>query len=268
MKSLLEFIKYNNAFPIILSVVVFGTGAAFAASPELRQAVFSPARVSAPVGEKEKPTDAKKLLSENLGKFDLDVRIDAVTEDATGYHAAYSYTTLEISGGAWKEVRKNGKMDIPKALLGKRDLKSYLVEQIGQVIDREIVYLSEVQSALKAKNAAEKSKEYASLSGTEIDEAARKEAEKRSVSGSSVDEPSAQSGTKNDAATPGITLTKEEINDMIVKAVSDFLAIDTSMPEDITESPVETVVPDTSAVSDTETIAEEITLESEPVSEP
>lgn len=267
MKSFLDFIKYNNAFPIILSVVILGTGAAFAASPELRQAVFAPTRV-APAPEKAKPTATKKLLSENLGKFDLDVRIDAVTEDTANYHAAYSYTTLEVGDGAWKEARKNGKMDIPKALLGKRDLKSYLVEQIGQVIDREIAYLSEAQAAIKAKAAEEKSKEYASLSGTEIDESVRREAEKGGSVGNNVDESNPQQ-KKTEAVNPGITLTKEEINDMIVKAVSDFLAIDMSMPESLPEAaPAETIAPSVENTSEAaEPAAEEIVSVSEPVTE-
>lgn len=265
MKSLLNFLKYNNAVPIVLAAVILGAGAAFAASPELRQSVFPSGSTPSAAKEKAKPTDAKKLLSENLGKFDLDVRIDAVTEDATEYHAAYSYTTLEVADGAWKEARKKGKMDIPKALLGKRDLKTYLVEQIGQVIDREIAYLSEAQSSIRTKNAAEKSKEYAALSGTEIDASARKEAEKSGSVGDDTNEPSAQVETKKDAVAPGITLTKEEINDMIVKAVSDFLAIDTSMPEPLSEP----VVTDTETKPETtEPAIEEVVPEAETESTP
>lgn len=249
MKSLLDFIKYNNAFPIVLSVVILGTGAAFAASPELRQSVFAPsAGDSAPVTPKK--TDVAKLLSADIGDFDLALRIDAVTEDATSYHAAYSYTTLEISGGAWKEVRKNGKMDIPKALLGKRDLKAYLIEQIGQVIDREIAYLSEAQATIRTKVAPEKSREYASLSGTEVDAETRKSAEKIGSSGSMTDESDVRKEAEEETAS-GITLTKEEINDMIVKAVSDFLAIDTSMPESLQEA-----VPAETAATFTETAPE------------
>ncbi len=263
MRKFLDFIKYNNAFPIVLSVVILGTGAAFAASPELRQSVFAPsAGDSGPVIPKK--TDAAKLLSTDIGDFDLALRIDSVTEDTTSYHAAYSYTTLEISGGAWKEVRKNGKMDIPKALLGKRDLKSYLIEQIGQVIDREIAYLSEAQEMIRTKAAPEKSKEYASLSGTEVDAETRKSAEKGDSSGNITDEPD-QRKEKTEETAPGITLTKEEINEMIVKAVSDFLAIDMSMPGPLSETaPAEAVVSDTETIPETEEPAiEEVAPETE-----
>lgn len=250
MKSLLDFIKYNNAFPIILSVAILGTGAAFASSPELRQSVF-PSSAENSVSSTPKKTDTAKLLSTDIGDFDLALRIDAVTEDTTSYHAAYSYTTLEISGGAWKEVRKNGKMDIPKTLLGKRDLKSYLVEQIGQVIDREIAYLSEAQEMVRTKAEPEKSKEYASLSGTEIDAETRKSAEKSGFTGKMSDEPDPRKEKMEETA-PGITLTKEELNEMIVKAVSDFLAIDTSMPEPLPETPqAETVAPFTETAPET-----------------
>lgn len=260
MRSLLDFIKYNNAFPIILSVVILGTGAAFAASPDLRQAIFpSSASNSVPVAPKK--TDTAKLLSTDTGAFDLALRIDAITEDAQAYHVAYSYTTLEVSGGEWREVRKTGKMDAWKEILGKRDLRDYVAEQLGQVIARELAYLSEARTAATAATAPKASGNYASLVGTEIDAETPVESGKNAVSdvseGVSPDEPAAFAGT---------TLTEEEINDMIVKAVSDFLAIDTGMPEPFPEpSLVETPA---SAVENTSETAEPDAGDSAPDSDP
>ena len=231
MKSLLNFIKYNNAFPIILVVVILGTGAAFAMGPDLRQSALDRIGKTSLPSATPATTDTTKLLAENIDNFDLRLRIDTITEDEESYHVTYSYRTFEVAESAWKEVRKKGKMDIPKALLGKRDLKSYLAEQIGQVIDREIAYLGEAKAAIRTKAAPEKSAKYAALSGSEIGAAPRTSAEssvapEESVSGESKPK-HAETG---ETTAPGITLTKEEINDMIVQAVSDFLAIDLTLP--------------------------------------
>lgn len=255
MKVILDFLKYNNAVPIILAVMILGTGAAFAANPELRGSVFPSATTGKPLPPK--PTDTTTLEAKNLEDFDLDVRIDSITEDGATYFVSYSYTTLEVQGGAWKELRKGAKMEIPKALLGKRDLKTYLVEQIGQVIDRELAYLSEAQVTLVAGQAKNASK-YAALVGEEIDERDRKEAERANVSGKGVNEPISESGEGNGIASGSlIGLSKEEINEMIVKAVSDFLAVDLSMPEPLVIPEDETAEEDAETVSGT-------TVEQEP----
>ncbi len=253
MRSLIDFIKYNNAVPIILAVGVLGAGVAFAASPKLRQAVL-PQTVAPAVPLQPKPTDTAKLRLKDLGTFDLDVRIDSLTEDTEGYFVAYSYTTLEVAGGEWQEVRKNGKMDIPKALLGKRDLKTYLVEQIGQVIDRELAYLKEAQTAATAAGASRSASRYASLAGTKIDAAARAEVkeneeknekknDEKSLKNKEDQEDSSETETSSDdvgnrATVAGTTLTEEQIREIIVKAVSDFLAVDVSMPEPAVTEPV------------------------------
>lgn len=267
MRSFFNFIKYNNAFPIILSVVILVTGAAYAAIPNLRQAVFSPSAENfAPVVPKK--TDTAKLLSTDTEEFDLALRIDAITEDVDAYHVTYSYTTLEVAAGEWRKARKNGKMDVFKAMLGKRDLKTYFVEQLGQVIDREIAYLSEAQSAARSVASAKTSGKYASLVGTEIDVKSREESKKNDVSGDSSVNGSKENGSREEeenVSASSIGLTKEEINAMVVKAVSDFLAIDMNMPEPLSE--VVSTEPAVQVVEAVPEIKETVTEETAPESE-
>ncbi|MBP5993642.1 MAG: hypothetical protein KA731_01915 [Candidatus Moranbacteria bacterium] len=252
MRKILDFIKYNNAFPLIVAVVLLGTGAAFASSPELRQAVFAPADTGAPVLPKK--TDTKQLVAEDMKRFDLGLRIDAITEDAEAYHAVYAYQTLAVAGGAWQPVRKTGKMDIPKKLLGKRDLGTYLAEQIGQVIDREVAYLREAQAAVRVAAAPTASSRYAGLVGQPV----KKPAAGDTASATETDADASTSNNSSDTADDQETvsqptgLSDAEIRAIIVEAVAEFLAVDTSMPEPI-------VVPaDTVSPSDTteETVAE------------
>ena len=253
MRKILDFIKYNNAFPLIVSVVLLGTGAAFASSPELRQAVFAPADTGAPILPKK--TDTKQLAAEDMKHFDLGLRIDAITEDAEAYHTAYSYQTLAVSGGAWQPVRKTGKMDIPKKLLGKRDLGTYLSEQIGQVIDREVAYLREAQASVRVAAAPTASSRYAGLVGQPVKKPAAGDAASVTETDSDTSSASdASSDTTDDQETVSqpTGLSDAEIRAIIVEAVAECLAVDTSMPEPIV-MPADTVSP-----SDTteETVAE------------
>lgn len=240
MRKILDFIKYNNAFPLIVSVVLLCTGAAFASSPELRQAVFAPADTGAPILPKK--TDTKQLVAEDMKHFDLGLRIDAITEDVEAYHAVYAYQTLAVAGGAWQPVRKTGKMDIPKKLLGKRDLGTYLAEQIGQVIDREVAYLREAQAAVRVAAAPAASSRYAGLVGQPVKKPAAGDA--ASVTETDTAASDAQSDTTDGQETVSqpLGLSDAEIRAIIVEAVAEFLAVDTSMPEPIVV-PADTVSP-------------------------
>lgn len=225
MKAIIDFIKYNNAFPIILSVTLLGTGAAFAASPELRQSVFVPETMEATAPMK---ADASKLLSADFAVYDHALRIDAIQEDAAKYAVTYSYQTFEIRGATWQESRKTKHMDIDKTLLGKRDLKSYLSLQISQVMDQEMAYLKEAQRLAGGAPTVVDSPKYAALVGQGIEkEATESEQDDREEEEAA---PLPEAPVAEEAAPLPTDLSKEEIQKMIVAAVAEFLAIDTSMP--------------------------------------
>lgn len=255
MKTFLDFLKYNNAAPFIFLALILGAGTALATSPKLRQSVFAPEAlvVSATLPVK---TDTSRLLKEDLKDFDLVLRIDALTEDTASYYVSYSYRTLEVVDNAWQEVRKKGKMEISRQLLGKRDLKIYLTEQIGQVIDREITYLGEAQRVSRATDIAKKSSKYASLVGQDMK---KKDVAEASTSGAASAKEDVQetkegvTAVETETASAETLLSKEEIRDIIVAAVADFLAVDTSMPDTIEMPTEEVLAPDIDSVPDVAT---------------
>ncbi|MBP9728097.1 MAG: hypothetical protein KBD27_01835 [Candidatus Moranbacteria bacterium] len=233
MKRFLDFLKYNNVVPFIFLALLLGAGTALATNSQLRQSVFSPETLISSVAPEK--TDTAKLLALNLKTLDLGLRIDTLTEDGASYYVSYSYRTWEVVEHAWQETRKTGKMDIPKALLGKRDLKTYLIEQISQVMDRELAYLGEAQAVARTTVVPKQSSKYASLVGSEVtkddvlsarkdtasDVAVKKES-KRAPGGVMTVETETQSGET--------VLSREEIEKIIVSAVAQFLAVETSMP--------------------------------------
>lgn len=245
MRSLLDFIKYNNAVPLILAVLLLGTGVVFAANPAVREALFP-----TDAGPLTPPPAARTevLLATDLEAFDMAFRVDAVVEAGQSYRIGYSYRTLEVAADAWQVVPKAKNMDIPKDLLGKRDLGLYAAEQIGQVMDREIAYLSEVQArARKPDPRGAASGEYAGLVGKTLDaEDKRFEAYKPVVKEEKKEEGKKKGETETtitvelpSGSVPATSLlTKEEVRQIIVDAVANFLAIDT-VPVAPTPEPVE-----------------------------
>lgn len=254
MRSLLHFIKYNNAVPLILSVLILGTGATFAASPKLREAVL-PNQTVQPFGA-PKAADTSNLMKADLDSYDISVRIDTLTENTEAYAVEYSYNTYDIVDGIWQETRKSRRMDIPKVLLGKRKLTDYLSEQIGQVVHQELAYLDDVRKTATGENIPKpRISKYAGLAGKEI---AVSDGAPSGV-GETKETPSDTESKNTGTQSSSVGLSKEEVREMIVQAVADFLAIDTSMPETIVETPTETTLeePQTKPESESESETEE-----------
>lgn len=275
MRSIIDFIKYNNAVPLILAVLMLGTGVVFAANPAVRESLFP--TDSGPIGPPP-ATEVDELLSTDPEDFEKSFRIDSVAEVGQSYRIGYSYRTFEVTDNRWQVVAKTKELDIPKALLGKRDLGLYAAEQIGQVMDREIAYLDAVRAhALKLDQKANSSREYGDLVGRSLD------AEKRRFDGYNpvVKEAEVVEGKKT---TPSDTvsielpggavpipalLSKEEVRQIIIDAVANFLAIDTMpvppMPEIVDPSEKDTVfdetAPEDSSEADITGESDETTVE-------
>lgn len=251
MRSIIDFIKYNNAVPLVLAVLMLGTGVAFAANPIVREALFP--TDSGPIGPPP-AADAGALLATDPEDFEQAFRIDAVIEAEESYRIGYSYRTFEVTDNRWQVVAKTKELNVPKALLGKRDLGLYAAEQIGQVMDREIAYLDDVRThALKPDQKTSASREYAGLVGRSLDAEERrfdgynpvvKEAEvveeKKAVPPDTV-----SIGLPGDTVPISALLSKEEVRQIIVDAVASFLAIDTApvapIPETVDPSETDAV---------------------------
>lgn len=143
MNSFIKFIKYHNAVPITLGVLFLGAGSAFAMSPEIRDAVgdaFYDAQTTVVT------VDNTYIANKNLDSYTPTVQIVNVTEDDDYYYVEYVLYTINIRDHTWQDVAESKTMSVSKADLGEyRDLGLYVTEQLGQVIDRELAYLKEVQ---------------------------------------------------------------------------------------------------------------------------
>ncbi len=274
MRSISEFIKYNNTVPIIAAVLLLGTGAVFAANPNVREALFP--TDSGPIGPPPK-AETGILRATDIQSFDMAFRVDTVKERADSYQVAYSYRTLEVADQAWQAVSKAKVMDVPKALLGKRDLGLYAAEQIGQVMDREIAYLSEVQAGLTAPTTAgDDAGRYSRLAGKALDPEDRGfDGYKPVVKGEEEEKPPTPATTVSLPGTDSpvqTVLSKEEVRQIIVDSIANFLAIDTaplpSTADPVVPEPLPEVLPDDPAPEEVpESVPDEAPSESVPSAE-
>lgn len=150
---IITFIKYHNALPLGFLVLFLGFGAAFAASPELREdataAVISSTQTVVKV-------DNSLILNVNLEQFQPSAQINNVTEDADNYYVSYTLYTIDLQSGVWNTISRGQNVTVSKELLGNNDLGLYVAKQIKEVTDRQLEYLREVQDIERGKGITQK----------------------------------------------------------------------------------------------------------------
>lgn len=142
MSGLWRFIKYNNAVPIAVSLVLLSFGTTLAASPEIRE------EVAGAVVDSQTQTlsiDNTYIANKDLSSYSPRVEIIGVTEDAEAYYVAYRLSTIDLRDAVWQDVLKEEVMRAGKDALGDRDLGAYATRELKQRVDRELQLLREVQ---------------------------------------------------------------------------------------------------------------------------
>ncbi len=159
-----EFVKYNNAFTFIVMSLFFGFGISFAANPELREAVYASE-------ETVVAADNGVILRSDLDNFDFNLKIDAVTEDEKNYYAAYSYRTLAVEDGVWRERQVVKNLTVSKESLAGGDFGLRVARELGENINYELSYLKRVKKAEEEKGESKKTVtvEYSGLIGKFLD---------------------------------------------------------------------------------------------------
>lgn len=138
---ILNFLRYNNAVPVALSLILVGGASTFAATNP--QAVYSETKTVLSV-------DNTYLVGKDLASYSPRTQIDNVTEDADNYYVAYKLYTIDLEDSVWKDVVKNQTMKVSKMLLGQyRDLGVYVTQQLKENIDQENRRLRETQEIEK-----------------------------------------------------------------------------------------------------------------------
>lgn len=221
MKKIIQFIKYNNAFTIIISLVMFSAAGAFA-NETSRSAIIGKTIITR-IG-----VDNSQIVGANLGGFNMDFKITKVTEDDRGYSIGYSYNTIYIKDNVWQPIIKEGEMYVAKISLGDKDLGLYIAEELGQKADYEIAYLKEVQAIEKSKGTLKQTEsvEYTGLKGLVFDgetkeivgyNVAKEESQKAEVAGvfnpiTKTEEENKSSESEGSKITQQITVVKELVS--------------------------------------------------------
>jgi len=163
-EKILNFIKYNNAFTIIFVVCFLSFGITFAASPAVRDNVYSSEETLVSV-------DNGLILSTNLDSFNFNLRINSVTEDEKNYYAVYAYQTLSIEDGFWQTKQVEKTLTISREALDGKDLGLYVAKELGENMNYELSYLKKVQKVEREKGESQKviAVDYSGLIGKMLD---------------------------------------------------------------------------------------------------
>lgn len=136
--SVAHFLKYNNTVPIVLGMLFLSTTATMAASPAVRDSVYSSESTI-------QSADNSYLLATNLEKYDFAVKITKIEEDAEYYYLSYELETIDVVDGVWQDIVRENILRVSKALLGKGDLEDYARSELAQVRASELYNLQLAQ---------------------------------------------------------------------------------------------------------------------------
>ena len=148
LKKITNFIKYHNAFIIIIAFIFVASFSALAADEDLRDKVLGEKVVT------KNGIDNSRILNADLENFDMKMEIVGVDKDDENYYLDYQYQTIGIKDNIWQDLIKLEKMEVSKKSIEGQDLGIYAVKELGEVIDSELAYLKKVQ--LKEKKSGEK----------------------------------------------------------------------------------------------------------------
>jgi len=138
-KKIINFIKYHNAFVIIVMFIFAASFSALAANENLRDKVLGEKIVT------ESGIDNSVILAADLENFDLEMKILDVREDEDNYYLDYQFRTLGIQENVWQTILRQKELKISKKVLAEQDLGLYVAEELGEMIDYELAYLKEIQ---------------------------------------------------------------------------------------------------------------------------
>lgn len=143
MRSFVRFLKYNNAIPIAVCLVLLGSASAFAATnPET-------------IVKKEQKVisiDNTYIANKDLKKYTPSATVISVKEDSEKYYVAYEFDTISLKEHVWQDVMQEEVIEVTKRSLGTyRDLGEFVTEQLNEKIDSELKRLRETQVFEKKK---------------------------------------------------------------------------------------------------------------------
>lgn len=158
MKSLWHFLKYNNLAVLILFAILLIGGGAFAASDTGQEAI----------GQKStrlEGFDNTVLLTADLLSFDMNFRIEDISQDDAYYYVKYTCLDLVRESDAWRYVVQERERRVSRRLGS--DLGEYLAEEFKELQELRRQDLQSAQDKAKEEGEARRSEvtEYTGLIG-------------------------------------------------------------------------------------------------------
>ncbi len=168
MKKFISFIKYNNFFTLALMAVLLGSGVTLAATPAVQDSIISKK-------DTVRSIDNSYIINADLDRFNANLKINNVTEDADNYYVDYSYTTIALQDFVWRDVPLTKSLNVSKAALAGHDLGVFVSGQLGNIIDSQLAYLKNVQSIERQKGITQKvvATQYSGLIGSMLSPSAK-----------------------------------------------------------------------------------------------
>jgi len=163
MAKLLHFIKYNNATVIILAIILILGGGALAAGPEN-------------IGQKEtsiQGIDNTTLILADLGKFNMDFKIENIEQDDNYYYVTYSYLDLVIINSAWQYQLSQTTRKVSKKI--KDDVGVYMAKYLAKQYEARLRELTQAKTDAESQGEQKRVEitEYSGLVGRTLDLAAK-----------------------------------------------------------------------------------------------
>src|SRR3989344_212624 len=168
MKGLWNFVQYNNAVPITLFIIFGVTGAAFAASPQVRDAT-----AAAVLSQQQQVLagDNTYLLGLDVPAFDFELQVTNVTEDDTTYYVDYQYNMVDPLDYVWRLYVASTSITVAKTEVQGKDLGLFISKQLGEVVAAKRAYLLAAQTQERKAGESQKivSTTYSGLIGRFLD---------------------------------------------------------------------------------------------------
>jgi len=133
---MLNFLKYNNTVPIVISLLLLSAGGAYAATNP--DAILSQQQEVIGV-------DNSYIVNKDLTTYTPTVEITNVVEDTDTYTVEYRISTIDIDNYVWKDIMRQERMVVEKSALDGKDLGLYVTGQLKNIIDNQLAYLHNVQ---------------------------------------------------------------------------------------------------------------------------
>lgn len=167
MKKLLHFLQYHNGAVFAVLILIGFSGTAFAANELLRESQSDAQSVQG-----ESRVDTSLLREYDIARMDFNMRVKRTVETEEGYVVTYTYTTLAVDGGEWREVTREETLNVSAQSLSNTTLEEYVLVQLGEILAHERRYLAKAQEQARTQYADRSERNSSRLANLTITEGA------------------------------------------------------------------------------------------------